>query len=418
MSRRKIENVGNYRIIREIGRGGMGVVYEAEHERVKNRVAIKVLHPEYAREPQIVARFRQEPMVANLTRHAGITHVFESDVLPDGTPYLVMEFLDGQSLRQRMKKVRGNLTELTVIRFARQIADALSAAHAKKIIHRDIKPENIMLVRDEAVPGGERAKVLDFGIAVVAEDASVAMSSGSNTQVKTGPFASLLGTATYMAPEQCLESGRAVVDEKTDVYGLGVVLYEALCSQPPFVAPELVSVMHKHISEPAPPLSLLRPDVQPDLEALIMRMLSKPGSDRPTMREVSAQLYGLELATDDHSAAISMPPPAPSSHRYFVGLAVAALFALVGAWFLLGRAKPGLVTWEIDSVPPGASVVNAMGENLGKTPFRHHPKRDVGKLNVVVTLSGYIPETVTLDYEQDTKQVLRLTKPHTAPYAP
>ncbi|HNI59894.1 MAG TPA: serine/threonine-protein kinase, partial [Pseudomonadota bacterium] len=184
MARRKLTNIGNYRLVREIGRGGMGTVYEAEHERVKNRVAIKVLHPEYCKDPQIVARFRQEPMAANLTRHAGITHVFESDVLPDGTPYLVMEFLDGQSLRMRLRKARGGLPQLQVIRFARQLADALGAAHSKKIIHRDIKPENIMLVRDDAVPGGERAKVLDFGIAVVAEDASLSMSSSSNTQIK------------------------------------------------------------------------------------------------------------------------------------------------------------------------------------------------------------------------------------------
>ena len=152
-------------------------------------------------------------MAANLTRHAGITHVFESDVLPDGTPYLVMEFLDGQSLRMRLRKARGGLPQLQVIRFAGSLPTHFGAAHSKKIIHRDIKPENIMLVRDDAVPGGERAKVLDFGIAVVAEDASLSMSSSSNTQIKTSPFASLLGTAIYMAPEQCLESGRAVVDE-------------------------------------------------------------------------------------------------------------------------------------------------------------------------------------------------------------
>ncbi|HMU38882.1 MAG TPA: serine/threonine-protein kinase [Pseudomonadota bacterium] len=411
MARRKPETIGNYRIVREIGRGGMGTVFEAEHERVKNRVAIKVLHSEYAREPQIVARFRQEPMAANLTRHAGITHVFESDVLQDGTPYLVMEFLDGQSLRQRLKKARSGLPELVVIRFGRQLADAFSAAHAKKIIHRDIKPENIMLVRDDAVPGGERAKVLDFGIAVVAEDASLSMSSGSNTQVKTGPFASLLGTATYMAPEQCLESGRAVVDEKTDVYGLGVVLYEALCGQPPFVAPELVSVMHQHISEPPPPLSLLRQDVRPELETLVMRMLAKAGSDRPSMREVSAQLHTLELTADDPSAVFSVPPPSPSGTRWgFVSAAVGALLLFGIVFLLFQHRKTGSVTWRIDSVPPGASVVNTAGENMGQTPFRHHPKRDLGKLTVFVRMPGYVSETVVLDFERDTQLVLELRK--------
>ena len=167
MAAKKPTQIGNYRVIREIGRGGMGAVYEAEHQRVKNRVAIKVLHPEYCRDPQIVARFRQEPMAANLPGHAGIAHVIESEVLDDGTPYIVMEYLDGDSLRQRIRKARGGLSELSAVRFGKQVADALAAAHAKKIVHRDIKPENIMIVRDDAVAGGERAKVLDFGIAVV-----------------------------------------------------------------------------------------------------------------------------------------------------------------------------------------------------------------------------------------------------------
>ncbi|MBL9040357.1 MAG: serine/threonine protein kinase [Myxococcales bacterium] len=408
MARRNLTHIGNYRLVREIGRGGMGTVYEAEHQRVKNRVAIKVLHPEYAKDSQIVARFRQEPMAANLTRHAGITHVFESDVLPDGTPYLVMEFLDGQSLRQRLRKARGGLPELQVVRFARQLADALGAAHGKKIIHRDIKPENIMLVRDDAVPGGERAKVLDFGIAVVAEDASLSISQ-SNTQIKTSPFASLLGTAIYMAPEQCLESGRAVVDEKTDVYGLGIVIYESLCGQAPFVAPEMVSVMHKHISEPPPPLSLLRADVRPELEALVMRMLAKSGSERPAMREVSSQLQAIELAAVDPVAGFSVPPPEPAKTRSLWALAVlVAVVLLGGTLYYVGRDKAGTVSWRIDSQPAGAEIVNTAGEVIGKTPYRHGPKRDVGKLAVLVRLPGYLPETVTLDYEHDTQQLVTL----------
>mgnify|MGYP000957658339 CR=1 FL=1 len=387
----------------------MGTVYEAEHERVKSRVAVKVLHPEYSKDPQIVARFRQEPMAANLTRHPGITHVLESDVLPDGTPYLVMEFLDGQSLRQRLRKAKGGLPQLQVIRFGRQIADALSAAHAKKIIHRDIKPENIMLVRDDAVPGGERAKVLDFGIAVVAEDASLSISQ-SNTQIKTSPFASLLGTATYMAPEQCLESGRAVVDDKTDVYGLGILLYESLCGQAPFVAPEMVSVMHKHISEPPTPLSLLRADVHPELEALVLRMLAKSGSERPTMREVSMQLQSLELIDSELSAGMSLPPMQVTNRRsrWWLGLLLPVMLGIVSVLYFYGRGHSGTVMWRIDSSPPGAEIVNAKGQVIGTTPYRSLPKRDVGKVPVTVRLLGYQPESVTLDYERDTQQLVQL----------
>ena len=264
------------------------------------------------------------------------------------------------------------------------------------------------MVRDDAVPGGERAKVLDFGIAVVAEDASLSISQ-SNTQIKTSPFASLLGTAIYMAPEQCLESGRAVVDEKTDVYGLGIVIYESLCGQAPFVAPEMVSVMHKHISEPPPPLSLLRADVRPELEALVMRMLAKSGSERPAMREVSSQLQAIELAAVDPVAGFSVPPPEPANTRSLWALLVLlAVVLLGGTLYYVGRDKAGTVSWRIDSQPAGAEIVNTAGEVIGKTPYRHGPKRDVGKLAVLVRLPGYLPETVTLDYEHDTQQLVTL----------
>jgi serine/threonine protein kinase len=401
MAAKKPTQIGNYRVLREIGRGGMGAVYEAEHQRVKNRVAIKVLHPEYCRDPQIVARFRQEPMAANLPRHAGITHVIESEVLDDGTPYIVMEYLDGQSLRQRIRKARSGLPELSVVRFGKQVADALAAAHAKKIVHRDIKPENIMIVRDDAVAGGERAKVLDFGIAVVAEE-HVMSSSQNSTQVQTSPFASLLGTATYMAPEQCQGIGRSPVDDKADVYALGVVLYELLTGRPPFQAPELVSVMHMHVTKEPEPVSAHRPEVRPELETLVMRMLGKAPDKRPTMREVSAELTAMERPDSQSLPVLTPPPlPMPSRRATLLGGAAGAAVALVLGWFLLVGPQAATVRWRVTSTPTGAEVLGPDGVRLGKTPLTLRPRRDLGKLQVTLRAAGQAPATLLLDYSED-----------------
>ena len=409
MATKKPTQIGNYRIIREIGRGGMGAVYEAEHLRVKNRVAIKMLHAEYCKDPQIVARFRQEPMAANSPRHTGIVQVLESDVIEDGTPYIVMEYLDGQSLRQRIRKSRGKLPELSAIRFAKQAADALAAAHAKKIVHRDIKPENIMIVRDDAVPGGERAKILDFGIAVVAEE-HIISSSQSTTQVQTSPFASLLGTAAYMAPEQCQGIGRSLVDDKADVYALGVVLYELLTGQPPFVAPELVSVMHMHVSQEPAPVSTLRPDVRPELEALISRMLGKAPDKRPSMREVSAELTAMDRPDSQSLPAMPAPEPPIRGQRSgaAIGMAVGLLLTLILGAFLILRPSTATVRWRIASQPTGAEVIGPDGAVLGVTPWQSRPPRDLGKLPVTLRLSGYQPAELVLDYNEDNEQSVQL----------
>ncbi|HNO69086.1 MAG TPA: hypothetical protein PKI49_11295, partial [Pseudomonadota bacterium] len=146
-------------------------------------------------------------------------------------------------------------------------------------------------------------------------------------------------------------------------------------------------------------------------ESLVMRMLAKSGSERPSMREVSAQLQSIELAEADPSVGLSVPPP-PSSmgSRLWLGLVLLFVLAGAGTLFFFGRASSGTVTWRIDSSPSGAELVNAAGEVIGKTPYRHGPKRDVGKLAVMLRLPGYFPETVTLDYEHDSKQLVQLRK--------
>jgi serine/threonine protein kinase len=164
--------IGPYRVVREIGRGGMGSVFEAVQPQIERRVAIKVLHSQYAKNEQLVNRFFNEARAVNIVNHPSVVQISEFAQLPDGTAYIVMEFLEGESLGSRMKRQNGKLSLVESLRLARQIAAALAAAHAKNIIHRDLKPDNVMIVADPEAPGGERAKVLDFGIAKLAAAAS------------------------------------------------------------------------------------------------------------------------------------------------------------------------------------------------------------------------------------------------------
>lgn len=207
------EWIGPYRIVRELGSGGMGTVYEGVRPPLSRSVAIKVLHREHSLDGDLARRFFNEARAACLVEHPGIVQVFEFGQAEQGRTYLVMEFLKGESLARRLLQA-DQFSDIDRLRIARQVADVLSAVHAAGIVHRDLKPENVMLVRDPAVPGGERVKLVDFGIA------KVAAFSGEKTN-----SAMLMGTPLYMSPEQCRGAGK--VDAKTDVHSLGIMLYES-----------------------------------------------------------------------------------------------------------------------------------------------------------------------------------------------
>ena len=255
--------LGQYRVARLIGVGGMGRVYKAVQPRINSRVAIKVLSHDCAAKPDLVERFFAEARAVNLIRHESIINVLDLSSLPDGRPYIVMEFLDGAPLT----KVFSDHEAVPLGSLARAVGEvlgALSAAHAKAIIHRDLKPDNIFVS-----PQG-RAKVLDFGIAKLVPELS-----GRSTPTRTG---SLLGTPHYMSPEQ---ANATKVDARTDIHAMGAILYEGATRQRPFGGASSLYDLLRQVIEKTPPLPRsIRPDVPLAYERVITKAMAKAPEDR------------------------------------------------------------------------------------------------------------------------------------------
>ncbi len=259
--------IGQYRITGKIGVGGMGVVYSAEHALIGRAAAVKVLLPEYSQNQAIVARFFNEAKAATSIRHPGIVEIYDFGWHTDNSAYIVMEYLQGETLAARRKRV--GMHPSAALAAVRQIAGALGAAHGKGIVHRDLKPDNIFIVPDAEVPGGERIKLLDFGIAKLLGE------QNNQSQTRTG---SVIGTPAYMSPEQC----RGVaVDHRSDLYALGVMLFELCAGRPPFVGEGAGDVLAAHIHLAPPALSSLAPGVPAPIEMLVAHMLAKAPADRP-----------------------------------------------------------------------------------------------------------------------------------------
>lgn len=264
---------GAYEVIRTLGVGGMGVVYEARHRRLNKRVAVKVLHQERAENRDLVERFLNEARATNEIRHSGVVKIFDADRLKDGTPFLIMEYVSGHTLAEYLlhKKIV-DLADL--LSFGEQLADTLDAAHRHSVIHRDLKPENIMLVpKGEPVPM-LTTKILDFGIAKLTRALG-----GGKTQ------AEFLGTPRYASPEQIQSA--ADVTHKSDVYSLGCILYECACGEVPFDAPTALPIMMAHISKQPQRLNERTSAIGVEFADLIDQMLEKNPNDRPSMATVA-----------------------------------------------------------------------------------------------------------------------------------
>ncbi len=289
--------VGSYRVVSLLGEGGMGAVYLGEHRAIGGRVAIKALHPRYAADPETVARFFNEARAVNLVQHQNIVQVVDFIESSPLGPCLVMEYLAGESLADRLAR-RGRLELVETAAILARVASALDAAHARGIVHRDLKPANIFLVPDADRAGEDRVKVLDFGIAKL----------GESSQTQTHQ---LMGTPIYMSPEQC--HGAKHVDPRSDLYALAVIAYECLCGRPPFLGPGLGQLIAEQLRSQPPPPRTLRADLPAGVEAAILRGLEKDPARRPASALELITALGETLAGTHAPALAPTLPPRPGA---------------------------------------------------------------------------------------------------------
>jgi serine/threonine-protein kinase len=266
---------GRYRILSKIGEGGMGAVYKAKHTGFDELRAIKVLNPELSGDEVFHERFKREAYITRKLHHPNAVQVDDIDLAEDGSPFIVMEYIEGKSLKLVMQE-QGPLPAPRVCSIAKQVAAALDAAHRLGMVHRDIKPENIVLVQAEE---GEKAKVLDFGIARVKEGG---MGEAAKSMDLTGG-GFVVGTPLYISPEQAQGKRGDDLDGRSDLYSLGIVMYQMLTGTVPFKSDITMDLLIAHIQKAPKPILLVRPDLQiPEaLASLVMRMLQKKRELRP-----------------------------------------------------------------------------------------------------------------------------------------
>ena len=387
---------GRYRIVRKLGSGGMADVYLAEDEELGRRIAIKILNDRHANDESFVERFRREAKNAAGLSHPNIVAIYDRGEA-EGTYYIAMEYLDGRSLKELIVS-RGPAPISVAIDYARQILAALRFAHRNGIVHRDIKPHNVMADADG------RLKVTDFGIA----------RAGVSQMTEAG---SIIGTAQYLSPEQARGSP---VDQRSDLYSVGVVLYEMLTGKTPFSGETPVEIAMKHLSDPPRPPSLDRPDISPDLDMVVLRALAKNPEDRfQTAEEMDAELervgrgLGVTAATADAATMVlsgadaaptsiippRRPPATTPSYRYAeppprrraIWPWLLALFLIVLAgvagWYAFGQIQDSLSGSSTASVP----YVVAQREDLavqnireqGLEPIVHRAPHESVKVGVV-----------------------------------
>lgn len=387
---------GRYRVTALLGSGGMGAVYRAEHTQLLKTVALKVLNPEMASHREAMLRFEREAMVSARIVHPHVVNATDSGRLPDGSLYLVLEYVSGQSLRD-LRDAEAPLAPARALGIGAQIADALAAAHKAEIVHRDLKPGNVMVLSHDGNP--EFVKVLDFGLARVLGETGPA----EEPLTRTG---SIFGTPEYMSPEQARGE---VVDHRADLYSLGVILYELLAGKPPFQAPELVAVLIKHIQEPPPPLPT---EVPAPIAEYVLSLLEKHPDRRPSdARQVSKALR--RLAPQPLPILSTMPPDPGSTTLDRGGVRHSPAPSTLGGWrdavaniewaALARSSLTGLRPWLVRA---GALV--ARGLRLARAALARfgNVRKDV-RLGLLGALIGVIAVGLTTALWPDVPSELR-----------
>jgi serine/threonine-protein kinase len=364
---------GSYEVTRVLGEGGMGRVYEARHTRLSGkRFAVKLLHPDLARQPEVVTRFQREAEAASGISHINVVGVHDVNSTPDGQPYIVAELLQGEELGEYIDRV-GKLSLGDAVRIARQVCRALAAAHAQGIVHRDVKPENVFITGDVLRIEAASVKVIDFGISKVA-------TAGGESLTKTGM---VMGTPDYMAPEQARGDK---VDARADVYAVGAILYRVLTGKKPFEGLDPMATLTAVLTtEPARP-SELDPNIPLALELVVQRAMAKSPKDRyQTMEELEHELAAFD---PDFIGRMSTTPPPDATPMPADGAAKTVLSrasaarsrrsALAQTQMTAKSARPGLLfftglgfVWLLANllVATGSAIrlVRGDGSELGET---------------------------------------------------
>ncbi len=374
-------SVGHFKITQHISRGGMADVYLARDERLERRVALKIMLPVLAADEAFAERFRREAQTAAQLDHPNIVQVYEIGWTPNQLPYIAMQYIDGQSLQQVIQaaEARGQpFPPSYALSVIAAVANALEVAHQARIVHRDVKPSNILL-RQDGTP-----VVVDLGIAAV---------EGGVKLTHTG---TLIGTPHYMSPEQA--SGNRV-DRRSDIYSLGVILFEMLAGRPPFVAQDKLAIMHKHVYEPPPSLRELRPSLSPAIVAIVERCLQKDPANRyqtaAELRQALEQAMRVDGGTERTTIEPPFPVPAPTSQRprwaiAVVALVVIALFAAVG-FFIWRNVSP--TSAGTDEPTPVATIMTELPDEQTEVGFTTPATEEVpgGGVDEEPTLTPTLP---------------------------
>ncbi len=450
------EKIGEYAVVRVIGTGGFGTVYEGEQPLIGKRVAIKVLSRRYSGDPEAVSRFVGEARVANQIGHRNIVGTFSFGKLPDGRRYHVMDLVKGETLDAMIRR-RGALPVDEAIQILRGVASALDAAHKKGVVHRDLKPANVLVSDEEGVLV---PKVIDFGIAKLLSDDERAHKTQSGA---------IMGTPLYMAPEQC--RGKAV-DHLTDVYAFGVLAYEMLTGAPPFDGDDSLDLLMKHTSVRPEAPSKRRAELAPEVDKVVLALLAKDPAQRPSPLGGVVSALSRAAGAKEPSLPASDPVELPPSMAFKDTLPAAARRTQGNAdepprrslWpWLAAAGAAGLVIFVVargahdgaqqvraetpaappppppasapadtpssapapepvpvppaqevklvvNGAPPGTEVVGPDGGVLGTAPGALQVPEGDAPIEVELRKSGFLPETRTVTPDRDRVLEVRLRK--------